>query len=296
MIDRHRLEGLGRQLPLPLKASLKRAAGPIDAGYRWAWRRRTGDPRPVPPVRLRSRVGSGVSLPVFVGTGQGSVRALEQALRDNGATMQGAGRILDFGCGCGRIVAGLLFGQLVDEHATEIHGCDVDAEAVAWCERHLRPARFAVNGFAPPLPYEDAHFDVLYSSSIFTHLPEAQGDAWLREIERVLAPGGHALVTVAGEAMFDAARSGDTPSNSRDFSQRLGAMPDVRTEGIVFEPYVRSRWNEGDFPGIDDTYGVTYHSREYVREHWGEVLEVLDHRPKAMNYLQDLVVLRKPAA
>lgn len=281
-------------MPLPVKATLKRAVGPVDVGYRQLWRRRTGDTRPIPPVRLRSRVGSGVSVPVFVGTGHNSVRQLELALRDQGATMQGAGRVLDFGCGCGRIVAGLLFGELVDDR-TEVHGCDVDAEAIAWCRRHLPQARFEVNGFAPPLPYADGTFDVLFSSSIFTHLPERQGDAWLEEVRRVLAPGGHALITVAGPDMFAAARSGGTPSNSRDFSARLQAMPDLETAGIVFEPYVRSRWNAGDFPGIDDTYGVTYHSAAYVRERWGQVLEVLDHRPKVLNYLQDLVVLRKPA-
>lgn len=286
-------ERLARQLPLPLKAAAKRAAAPADVAYRLAHRRRHGETRPIPPVLLRSRVGSGTSIAVFLGTGHGTVRALESALRDHGASFATAERVLDFGCGCGRVITALLPPAGPASAATEVHGCDVDAEAIGWCRRHLPQATFAVNGFAPPLPYADESFDVLCSSSILTHLPEDKQDAWLAEIRRVLRPGGMALVTVAGRQMFDATRSGEVPSNSRDFSQRLRRLPDLVEAGFVFEPYVRAAWNARDFPGIDDEYGVAYHSAAYVQEHWGRWFDVLELREGVTNYRQDLVVLRR---
>jgi hypothetical protein len=53
-------------------------------------------------------------------------------------------RLLDWGCGCGRLTASLL----LRHPGAEIHGCDIDAEAVAWCRTEysgasipLRPPR-----------------------------------------------------------------------------------------------------------------------------------------------------------
>jgi SAM-dependent methyltransferase len=281
-------------LPAPAKTAAKRLAVPADLLYRWSYRRRTGDPRPAPPLLLRSRVGSGASIPVYHGAGLHLANALDEALRAQGRSLYGEGAVLDFGCGCGRLVSALAFppGPTMDPESS-LHGCDVDAQAIAWASRHLPRATFAVNSFEPPLPYDAEAFDVLVGSSIFTHLTESRQDAWLREVDRVLAPGGIALLTVAGLTQYSASRRGELPSNSRDFSRRLLTLPALDERGFVFEPYVRTLWNRRDFPGIDDAYGMAFHSPDYIQERWGRHFRVLEQREAATNHLQDLVALGK---
>jgi ubiquinone/menaquinone biosynthesis C-methylase UbiE len=45
------------------------------------------------------------------------------------------------------------------------------------------------NGQNPPLPFPDDHFDLVFSSSVFTHIDEHAQDLWLAELRRVTQPG-----------------------------------------------------------------------------------------------------------
>jgi SAM-dependent methyltransferase len=51
-----------------------------------------------------------------------------------------------------------------------------------------------VTGLADRLPFKDASFDVVLATEVLEHVADA--DAAVGEIRRVLAPGGHAVVTV----------------------------------------------------------------------------------------------------
>jgi ubiquinone/menaquinone biosynthesis C-methylase UbiE len=71
-------------------------------------------------------------------------------------------RVLDLGCGDGRLALG------VAPFAKKVDGLDPDAEAIADAKRHARQAgirnvRFAA-GAAQHLPYADAAFDVVILS------------------------------------------------------------------------------------------------------------------------------------
>src|SRR5262245_7185517 len=66
-------------------------------------------------------------------------------------------RILDWGCGCGRLTAHLLS----IEDGPEVFGCDIDPFTIEWCNRHLCEGAFAVLNPLPPSPYPDAHFDLI---------------------------------------------------------------------------------------------------------------------------------------
>ncbi len=62
----------------------------------------------------------------------------------------------------------------------ELRGCDIDAEAIGWGRTHRSTsARFACNPSLPPTSFRNAHFDVVYSVSAFTRLPEELQFAWL---------------------------------------------------------------------------------------------------------------------
>jgi SAM-dependent methyltransferase len=107
------------------------------------------------------------------------------------------GRVLEWGCGPARIVRHLpaLLGP-----AWEVHGADANAATIRWCAAHLPAIRFADNGAMPPLPFPADHFDGIYAVSVFTHLPEEAHGAWVRELRRVLKPGGLLVCTLNGDA------------------------------------------------------------------------------------------------
>jgi cyclopropane fatty-acyl-phospholipid synthase-like methyltransferase len=96
-------------------------------------------------------------------------------------------RVLDFGCGCGRVMS--YMGGVAP--ASTIHGSDIDGEAIAWCERIFRGEvkrgrfSFGVNQDRPPTAFDSGHFDLVYAISVFTHLPEDLQFQWLAELRRI---------------------------------------------------------------------------------------------------------------
>jgi ubiquinone/menaquinone biosynthesis C-methylase UbiE len=98
-------------------------------------------------------------------------------------------RILDIGCGTGTLLI-----QLRRLHpGTDVVGLDPDPKALARASR--KAARSAVSiqleqGFGDELPYPEASFDRVFSSLMFHHVPTNEKGKTVREIRRVLKPGG----------------------------------------------------------------------------------------------------------
>ena len=158
----------------------------------------TEDGVPVPPASLRTRVAGTADTTWFLSeSGREHMATIREALKGVGAPLVEMDAILDFGCGCGRVVRhwnGLVSG---------VHGTDHDRPAIAWCRENLRFASFAVNELEPPLAYPDGIFDLVYVISVFTHTPERLQRPWLEELVRVVRPGGHVLLTTHGDWCAD---------------------------------------------------------------------------------------------
>ena len=103
------------------------------------------------------------------------------------------GALLDWGCGCGRILR-----HWADLTETRVCGCDIDPQMVGWCQANLPFADVARIELSPPLPYADSSFGLVYALSVITHLPEELQHAWVRECYRVLRPGGYLLFSTLG--------------------------------------------------------------------------------------------------
>jgi SAM-dependent methyltransferase len=106
-------------------------------------------------------------------------------------------KILEWGCGPGRIIRQLA--ALLQGSGASLFGCDYNIDSVQWCSKAIPGVTFARNDLQPPLPFADNSFDVLYSSSVFTHLSEEMHYAWLKENARVLKPGGLLVFTTQGD-------------------------------------------------------------------------------------------------
>ena len=98
-------------------------------------------------------------------------------------------RVLDIGCGTGTFAVALKR-WLPD---VEVMGLDPDPRALARGQRKAARAGVSIRfdqGFANALPYSDAHFDRVFSSLMFHHLAHDAKLETLREVRRVLRPGG----------------------------------------------------------------------------------------------------------
>lgn len=153
----------------------------------------------VPPKELRVRAGPAArDVAFFLETGARDLEMIIGALKSDNAEVDRFQAVLDFGCGCGRVVRHWQRFQL-----SGIHGCDVSEEQVDWCRRNLGFAQFARNDLKPPLEYPGETFDLVYAFSVFTHLPQELQLAWMDELFRVVRPGGYVLISTHGEPYLD---------------------------------------------------------------------------------------------
>jgi SAM-dependent methyltransferase len=229
-----------------------------------------GFPGPLPPPALRRRVHDTAELSSFEWVGKNTCDALNREFAAR-LTLDKTSHVLDFGCGCGRVMA--YFQAAVP---CRLYGTDLDAEAIAWCRQHfVEMAGFSVNQPLPPLPFADAFFDAVYSISVFSHLPEEMQTAWLGELRRVTRPGGCLLLSVQGEAMLPKL----SPAARAEFEDR----------GFL---YLR----RGATDGLPKFYQAAFHAEQYVCDHWGRFFEIADVVRKGIAGNQDLVVCRVPGA
>ena len=96
------------------------------------------------------------------------------------------GDLLEIGCGEGRGV------HLLQDKVTSFTGLDKIAEVVETLSGKYPEAKF-IQSSIPPLDFDDAQFDTVISFQVIEHIKNDQ--EYLKEIARVLKPGGQALLT-----------------------------------------------------------------------------------------------------
>lgn len=180
-------------------------------------------------------------------------------------------RMLDWGCGCGRLIP--FFQQLTG--IPEVYGCDIDSEPIEWCTENLPEADFKVIPPYPPTDYPDNSFDLVIGFSVFTHLTREIQHDWLKEMKRVIAPGGLLLVTTHGDYIINT-----LPRKMRDNCMETGFNDDHRDTHF-----------DGDAP--HDYYRGTYQTEKYTREVFGQYFDILEYIGDGAMNMQDLVIMKK---
>lgn len=157
----------------------------------------TPDGLPLPPAKLRMRVICTPEHEAFIDSGKLAAETVSETLGTNNLSISSFDSILEFGCGCGRVL------RHWKDLPAQIYGSDYDADQVKWCQANLPFANVRRNTAKPPLQFGDGQFDLAYSLSVFIHIaPDAQ-QPWVDEIYRVLAPGGYFLLSTHGTAYQD---------------------------------------------------------------------------------------------
>ncbi len=223
----------------------------------------------LPPDHLQVRQVGTVWGSHFYTEGRVILDQVAALFREAGHPLEEAGSILDFGCGCGRLLAN--FPQF--PHRGEIWGSDLDGESIAWNQAHLgHVGQFRANAALPPTAFRDGQFDAIYTISVFTHLPEAVQFAWLAELRRILRPGGILVATVHSRDIWEA--------------NVQGQKAEVEERGFAYR--------KGDYTeGLPEHYMSAYHSEAYIRAHWTWFFELAGFREKYIHGHQAAAVLRR---
>ena len=103
-------------------------------------------------------------------------------------------RVLDIGCGTGATLRWLA------PHARESVGVDVSIEGLAVARETAPGSRLAVAS-ASALPFADKTMDIVVSTDVLQHLRTEDRQAALREMHRVLVPGGRILVRTNAKSL-----------------------------------------------------------------------------------------------
>jgi SAM-dependent methyltransferase len=152
------------------------------------------DGLPLPPPLLMVRVVGHADSDAFQTHGRACSDTVRRFVSEQQQGLADAGAMLDFGCGCGRVVR-----HWADLRDVRIVGTDSNPELVDWCNENLPFVEARLNAEVPPLPARDSEFELAYAFSVFTHLRETAQLGWMRELERVLRPGGLLLFTTKGD-------------------------------------------------------------------------------------------------
>lgn len=222
---------------------------------------------PIPPPPGIFLVSGSEDVSAFLKSGELHTGLIREILGRNGLDIEDFDSMLDFGCGCGRMVR-----HWNDLEGSEVHGTDYNPDLVTWCEKNLDFAEFQTNELVGGLDYEDGKFDFVYALSVFTHLTKPQQSFWIEELSRVLRSGGHLFITTHGEFY----RKRLSPEEEERF--RAGSLV-VRAEGSAGE-------NEC----------AAFHPETYVREKLAGNLAVVDlvRGTEESVFAQDAWLLRKP--
>lgn len=177
-------------------------------------------------------------------------------------------KILEWGCGPARIIRHL---PKLLSSSCEIYGSDYNSKTIEWCKKNIPGIKFSKNNLEPPLDYDDNHFDIIYATSVFTHLSEEMHYAWMNELKRVYKLNGIIFLTTHGD----------------------NCKPKLTDEELkLFEAgklVVRGNVKEGH-----RTFAA-YQPPEFMRKLFSDV-EILEHvtREPEGNYIpQDVWIVRK---
>jgi ubiquinone/menaquinone biosynthesis C-methylase UbiE len=151
-------------------------------------------------------------------------------------------RVLDAGCGRGEVLLACA------RQGAAVAGVDYSEDAVDLTRETLAdyPDSDIRHGDVTRLPWPDDSYDRILFGDVIEHLEARQADAALRELRRVLRPGGMVLVHTAPNLLF---RKAGWPV-SRLLLLGLGKGPEVKKVDDYLEDVKRYHINEQTIYGL----------------------------------------------
>lgn len=174
-------------------------------------------------------------------------------------------KILDFGCGWGRIIRLLYYFS----DPADIYGCDPWERSISICRSDGVVANLALSDYLPDaLPFADSSFDLIFAFSVFTHLSERATRTALNTLARSMAPGALLAITIR-PVEFWSMRAGLAPA------ELTSLQSDHARDGFAFLPHNRAAV-DGDVTYGDTSISLTYLERKFPELKLRKVDRTLD--------------------
>ncbi len=228
----------------------------------------------VPPEELIREHSGGIDRERFVSMGDEIV----QHSLIGSARLLPSHRVLDVGCGCGKL-ARPLTRFLNSEGGYD--GIDITREVINWCaeryqdypnfrfhfadlhnDRYNPGGMFSASGYKFPFP-NDA-FDVVFVGSVFTHMVSEAIDNYIADIARVMKPGGVCLATyflLDAVSRENVAAGVTSPKFAYEFESPTCRVDDLRV------PEAAIAYDEGLLRDLYAKHGLTI--ERIVHGEWG---------------------------
>ncbi|MCU1260339.1 MAG: methylase involved in ubiquinone/menaquinone biosynthesis [Bryobacterales bacterium] len=185
------------------------------------------------------------------------------------------GSVLEFGCGSARLLRLL---RCIEE--VRLVGTDANPTCVEWCQSNVPGPEFYQNELTPPLSWaRDNEFDLIFASSVFTHIPLDLQTNWLKELYRISRPGAIFICTVHGKLFHEiqlGPHAREQMRKVRDFTLT------AKDPNASLSTRAIGSWD-------------VHQTRERMIEIFGSVFQLLDFIPDVESPNgQDVLILKRP--
>jgi SAM-dependent methyltransferase len=218
--------------------------------------------------------------------GFAAYRLFRRIAADYGPALAEGQSVLDFGVGWGRIMRFFLR----DIAPGGLWGIDVNPELITLCRRNDPWSQFAVIKPSGPTMFLDGTFDLVYSFSVFSHFSEEMHFRWLKELRRVIRPGGLFIATTRPRGFIEQC--------VLDRLRRpLSSHPDTITGSFRDSRRWLCAYDGGQYcfdplPGLEG-WGDACIPEAYVARHWREYFTILDYVHDLRRCPQNVIVARR---
>lgn len=217
-------------------------------------------------------------------------REIHKYAKEAGLTFDKNTRVMDFGCGFGRILRFFM----KDVAPGNLIGTDVYLYFIEICKNIFQDILFDLNDPFPPLHYPDNFFDIIYAYSVFSHLSEEAHLQWLKEFHRLVKPEGLLFLTLRQKQFLLEYNRLRSEPNLSDYNKKMAELfgdleklsPDYEMGKFIYSP------TGGGGALTDDFYGDTVIPPAYIKKHWSKYFTTIDLFDDPQRLAQALIVLK----
>lgn len=215
---------------------------------------------------------------------------LEHVFGKTGVATLSKPKVLDFGCGWGRMLRVLRSAPALDH--VECFGCDPNEKILEIDRRTIPGVSLVRSDPLPPSMFRSASFDLVYAFSVFSHLNRFPHLSWAQEFARIVKPSGFVVFTTRQRSFLEEVKR--LASGAREAQTKhehvLAKSP---WPADALELYDAGELVFGPMSSYDrDIYGDAAAPKEFVQKYWSNLgFDLIDWtEPPAM---QAIVTLRR---